>query len=90
MPVSGWNGKFQAVGNGGWAGSITYGAPSRSLADALEQWVEQGRTPDRIIASLVSDGKVVRTRPLCPYPQVAHYTGMGSTDDASNFVCRVP
>src|SRR5215813_8175909 len=22
MPVSGWNGKYQAVGNGGWAGSL--------------------------------------------------------------------
>src|SRR5712691_9209686 len=31
MPVSGWNGKFQAVGNGGWAGSIPYTA----LAEAL-------------------------------------------------------
>src|SRR5262249_24409452 len=25
LPVSGWNGKFQAVGNGGWAGTISYG-----------------------------------------------------------------
>ena len=22
MPATGWNGKFQAVGNGGWAGAI--------------------------------------------------------------------
>jgi hypothetical protein len=26
LPVSGWNGKFQAVGNGGWSGAINYGA----------------------------------------------------------------
>ncbi len=26
LPASGWNGKYQGVGNGGWAGSITYGA----------------------------------------------------------------
>src|SRR5262245_42658528 len=26
LPVSGWNGKFQAVGNGGWAGTISYSA----------------------------------------------------------------
>jgi len=31
---------------------------------------------------------VSRTRPLCPYPQHAEYTGAGSTDDAANFVCR--
>jgi feruloyl esterase len=33
MPASGWNGKFQAVGNGGWAGSIDYSA----MAGALSQ-----------------------------------------------------
>ena len=31
LPVSGWNGKFQAVGNGGWNGSIPYAA----LANAV-------------------------------------------------------
>jgi feruloyl esterase len=30
------------------------------------------------------------TRPLCPYPQVAQYTGVGSTNDAANFVCKAP
>jgi Tannase and feruloyl esterase len=30
---------------------------------------------------------VLRTRPLCPYPQVAQYKGSGSTDDAANFAC---
>jgi len=42
MPAENWNGKFEAVGNGGWAGVITYGngAPQaipRSLAFALTQ-----------------------------------------------------
>lgn len=32
LPASGWNGKFQAVGNGGWAGVISYDA----LAEALD------------------------------------------------------
>ena len=31
LPASGWNGKFQAVGNGGWAGVISYSA----MADAV-------------------------------------------------------
>jgi len=57
---------------------------------ALEQWVEQGSAPEKIIASRVRNGAVDRTRPLCPYPQVASYTGSGSTDDAANFVCKVP
>jgi feruloyl esterase len=56
---------------------------------AIEQWVEQKKAPESIVASHSTDGKVDRTRPLCPYPQVAAYKGSGSTDDASNFVCKV-
>ena len=56
----------------------------------LEQWVEQGQAPVRVVASHSSNGKVDRTRPLCAYPQVARYTGTGSTDDAANFSCRMP
>jgi feruloyl esterase len=54
----------------------------------LEQWVENGKAPDSIVASHSLEGKVDRTRPLCPYPQVAHYKGSGSVDEAANFVCR--
>jgi feruloyl esterase len=43
-----------------------------------------------MIASHVKDGKVDRTRPLCPYPQVAKYKGTGSIDDAANFACVAP
>ena len=57
---------------------------------ALEQWVEQGKAPERLNASHSTDGKVDRTRPLCPYPQVARYKGTGSIDDAANFVCKAP
>jgi feruloyl esterase len=57
---------------------------------ALEQWREHGKAPAEILASKLTDGRVVRTRPLCPYPQIAKYTGSGSVDDASNFVCRTP
>jgi len=54
---------------------------------ALERWVEQGKAPDSLTASHATDGKVDRTRPLCPYPQVAKYKGAGSSDDAANFAC---
>ena len=54
---------------------------------ALEQWVEQGTKPASLLASGATDAGA-RTRPLCPYPQVAIYTGSGSVDDAANFVCR--
>jgi feruloyl esterase len=54
----------------------------------MEQWVEQGKAPTQIIAAHSAAGKVDRTRPVCPYPQVAHYVGSGSIDDASNFSCK--
>ncbi len=46
--------------------------------------------PTRIIASRTSNGVVDRTRPLCAYPQVARYSGKGSTDEAANFSCVAP
>ncbi len=54
----------------------------------LEQWVEHGKAPDQIVATHAKAGAVDRSRPLCPYPQVAMYKGSGSIDEASNFVCR--
>ena len=60
------------------------------MLTALEQWVEQGKAPDQIIASHSANSIVDRTRPLCPYPQVAAYKGTGSTDDAANFACKAP
>ena len=42
---------------------------------AIEQWMAQGRAPEQIVASHATDGKIDRTRPLCPYPQVAVYRG---------------
>jgi feruloyl esterase len=64
-------------------------SPADALA-ALEQWVEHGKAPDQIIASHATKGVVDRTRPLCPYPQVAAYKGTGSIDEAASFVCKAP
>jgi len=52
--------------------------------------VERGVTPTSLMSSRVEDGKTVRTRPLCPYPQVARYGGSGSIDDAASFTCTEP
>jgi len=57
---------------------------------ALERWRESGIAPDRLIISRVSNNRVNMTRPICSYPAVAHYNGVGSTNDAANFVCKVP
>jgi feruloyl esterase len=58
-----------------------------SMSAAQERWVENGAAPGTIVAAKDESDHVVRTRPLCPYPQVARYSGTGSTDDASNFNC---
>ena len=63
------------------------GCDSAPRLAALIDWVEKGRAPERMIAARNVSGKAVRTRPLCPYPQVAKYKGQGSIDEAANFSC---
>jgi len=74
---------------------VAQGDPQHDLDASLERWVEQGIAPDQIIAAKYKTGSdpasgVIRTRPLCPYPAVAHVRGTGSTDAAANFVCLNP
>jgi feruloyl esterase len=69
---------------GGGEGPNTFDALT-----ALEQWREQGKAPAEIIASHLTNDKVDRTRPLCPFPQIATYQGVGSIDQAANFLCAV-
>jgi feruloyl esterase len=75
---------------------MSHQAPSPSgpiafdLLPALEQWVEHGEAPARIVVSYMNGGKVERTRPLCPYPQMAVHSGTGSPDEASTFTCKAP
>ncbi len=58
------------------------------LLKLMIKWVEDGKAPDRVLASQVRDGKVIRTRPLCPYPARPKYKGSGSIDDEKNFICK--
>ncbi len=72
---------------------VPAGDAQHDIAAALERWVEEGAAPKEIIATKFKSGAnsasgVLRTRPLCPYPQTASYKGSGSTDDAANFVCK--
>jgi hypothetical protein len=72
-------------------GSSAAGDPQHDLSAALEQWVESNVAPSRIVATkFKTAGVVERTRPLCAYPQVAHWKGTGSTDEAANFECVKP
>jgi Tannase and feruloyl esterase len=66
------------------------GPDRQDSVTAVIDWVEKGRAPDSLLTSKVVKGEVVRTRPACPYPQVARYKGEGSIDEAANFRCMAP
>jgi feruloyl esterase len=70
-----------------WGGEGPYEIDALS---ALERWVEQGEPPERVLASRPLDGGGARSRPLCPYPQIARYGGSGSSDDHASFECAAP
>lgn len=64
---------------------------SFEMLSALEKWVEEGTAPESILATApASTPWPGRTRPLCPYPQVARYNGTGSIESASSFTCKAP
>jgi feruloyl esterase len=67
-------------------GQTGNGTDQFDMLAALENWVEKKQAPASISASKNSQPQ--RSRPLCPYPQVATYKGSGSTDDAANFTCK--
>lgn len=66
------------------------GPDQNDAIGAVIDWVETDTAPDRITAKKIVNGEVTRSRPLCPYPQVARYDGSGSIDEASNFRCVAP
>jgi len=76
---------FMVPGMGHCAGGD--GTDDFDKIGTLDAWVEANRAPASIAAAHKTKGAVDRTRPLCPYPETAHYKGSGSTDDAANFVC---
>ena len=69
------------------------GGPGPNLVNwmaALERWREAGVAPDRIDAVRIANNRIEVSRPLCPYPQIAVYSGKGTTNDAGNFSCKNP
>ena len=60
------------------------------ILEALDRWVEKGDAPKQVIATEFTDERKVRRQmPLCPYPQLAHFTG-GDVLRAENFECKAP
>jgi len=67
------------------------GGPALDTFDTLtvmQEWVEEGKAPVSIEASGAAFPG--RTRPLCPYPQIARYNGKGNPEEASSFSCQKP
>jgi len=68
------------------------GGPGTSTINAFSpvvDWVENGVAPDSMLGTApAATPWPGRTRPLCPYPEFAHYTGSGDINVASNFECR--
>jgi hypothetical protein len=79
---------FMVPGMAHCAGGI--GPDRHDPVTAVVDWVEKGQAPASMVASRVVNNQVVRTRPLCAYPQVARYSGQGSIDDAASFRCVAP
>jgi feruloyl esterase len=85
---SDWMRLYLMPGMGHCRGGV--GPDQANFLATMERWVESGVAPDRIRASRVRNGQVEMTRPICPYPEVSKWTGVGSTNDAENFVCEMP
>jgi hypothetical protein len=79
---------FMVPGMAHCAGGV--GPDQNDAVSAVIDWVEKGKAPESIVAKKILSGQVTRSRPLCPYPQVARYKGQGSIDDAANFSCMAP
>jgi len=82
-PIGNWARLFLVPGMTHCAGGPA--TDQFDMLTALDDWVDQGRPPERIVAT----GKTFpgQSRPLCPYPRVARYVG-GDTRSESSFACK--
>jgi feruloyl esterase len=82
--VNNWSRLYLAPGmghcNGGEAALDSF-----DLLTSLVNWVEKGTAPAATATGRAFPG---RSRPLCSYPQHAHYNGQGDPEKAENFECR--
>jgi feruloyl esterase len=67
-----------------------YVAYNEDLLGALVNWVEAGKTPDKIVAAAYLPDGTLRTRPVFAYPAAAVYKGSGDINSAESFTSRMP
>ena len=85
-----WMRVFLMPGVGHCGGGV--GPDQADFLGAMERWRESGIAPEQITATRAAGrgGQTPMSRPLCPHPLVARYTGSGSTNEAGNFRCVQP
>ena len=67
--------------------SATPNDPQKNIYTAIEQWVEKGIAPDKLIAVKMEKDAVKMSRPLCAYPKTAKYKGSGDVNEAASWTC---
>ena len=81
-----WLRLFLLPGVGHCGGGV--GPDQADWRGAMEKWKESGTAPVQVVATRAPrNGLTELSRPICPYPQIAKYTGSGDTNNAKNFVC---
>jgi feruloyl esterase len=83
-PVQDWSRLFLVPGMGHCAGGEAT-LDRFDLLDPIVQWVEQKRAPESTVATGAS--MPGQSRPLCPYPAFAHYSGSGDDKSAASYRC---
>ncbi len=81
-----WMRLFMMPGVGHCGGGV--GPDQADFLGALDDWVEDGRAPERIVASRTRNGETDMTRPLCAFPAVAVWDGVGDPNDEQAFSCE--
>ncbi|OAG74649.1 feruloyl esterase [Gluconobacter japonicus] len=66
------------------------GCDTFSKLGVIDDWISRHQSPETIIAAYVSNGKIIRTRPVCAWPKIAYYDGHSNMNDAASFSCIIP
>ncbi|HXR96015.1 MAG TPA: tannase/feruloyl esterase family alpha/beta hydrolase [Rhizomicrobium sp.] len=80
------------TGNFGAAGPASAPDAEHDITIALDQWVTAKKAPNQFIGTHIDTQTKMadRTRPICPWPEMAKYNGSGDTNDSANFTCAAP
>jgi feruloyl esterase len=83
-PVADWSRLFVVPGMGHCGGGEAT-LDRFDMVSAIVAWVEQGQAPAQVTAT--GADYPGRSRPLCPYPAHAQFSGSGNSEAAQNFSC---